>query len=215
MKKPDTKKRKYDSSRRKAQARETRRLIVESAKTLFITRGYDGTTIDAIAEKASVSPETLYAVFKNKRNILKHLLDVSIGGDDQPIGLMVRPEQQAVLQASNPNQQIEMFAHGITEILVRVAPLFEVLRTAAKMDKELQTLAGHMLKERLENMTMLVEQLKKNGGLRDELEIPQAAELVWTITSPEVFLLLTRDQGYSQEKYIQWLKTNLGLMLLQ
>ncbi len=215
MKKPDTKKRKYDSSRRKEQARETRRLIIESARTLFIEKGFDGTTIDAIAEKAAVSSITLYAVFKSKRNILKNLLDLSIGGDDQPIHLMDRPEQQAVLKGNNPEQQIHMFAFGITEILTRVAPLFDILRVAAKMDEELEKLVRNLLKERLENMTMLVEQLQKNGGLRDGLEISTAAELVWTITSPEVFLLLTRDQGYSQEKYIQWLETNLERLLLE
>ncbi len=215
MKKPSTKKRKYDSSRRKAQAKETRRLIVESARTLFMERGYDGATLDAIAEKASVSPVTLYAIFGNKRNILKHLLDISIGGDEQPIRLMDRPEPQAVLRHSDPAEQIHMFSTGITDILTRVAPIFDVLRVAAKMDAELELLVRNMLRERLETMTMLVEQLEKHGGLRDGLEISAAAELVWTITSPEVFLLLTRDLQYSHEKYIVWLDTNLTRLLLK
>lgn len=214
MKKPDTKKRKYDSSRRKAQARETRRLIVDSARSLFIERGYDKSTIDAIAEKAAVSSETVYAVFGNKRNILKHLLDISIGGDDQPIHLMKRPDPQAVLLATDPVLQIQMFAIDITGILERVAPIFEILRTAAKMDSELESLVRHMLKERLENMTMLVEQLKKNKGLRKEIQVTEAAELIWTITSPDVFLLLTRDLQYSSEKYGKWLETNLKRLIL-
>jgi AcrR family transcriptional regulator len=207
-------KRKYDSSRRKFQAQETRRLIVETSRSLFIELGYDGTTIDAIAGAAGVAPETVYAVFQNKRKILWHLMDISIGGDDQPIHLMDRPEPQAVLYDPDPVHQIMMFSQGITEILNRAAPIFEVLRTAAKTDKEFADLVQNLLKERLENMTLLVEHIAKNGGLRNGLNISAGAELVWTITSPEVFLLITRDRKNSKEYYSTWLQVTLTQLLL-
>lgn len=214
IKKPATTKRKYDSRRRKAQARETRRQIISSARILFIQKGYDGTTIDAIAELASVSSETIYAVFGNKRKILWRLLDISIGGDDESISLMERPNPQAVLANSNPLQQVQLFSKDITEILARVAPIFEILRTAAKVDEELDQLLQTMLAQRLENMTMLVKQIAKNGGLRKELDIESAARTVWAITSPEIFLLMTRDQLFSNEMFQQWLYANLSRLLL-
>jgi len=67
--KPRTK-RAYNSSRRKEQALQTRRQIVEAARSLFIARGYAGATIEAIAQEAGVAPETVYAAFGNKRAIL-------------------------------------------------------------------------------------------------------------------------------------------------
>jgi len=196
------------------QAQATRRQIAEAARSLFIERGYNGTTINAIAQAASVASETVYAIFGSKRKILWHLMDISIGGDDQPIRLMDRPEPQAVLHDTDPLHQIMMFARGITEILVRAAPIFEVLRTAAKTDKEIAGLVRNMLKERMENMTTFAQHVANNCALREELNIPQAAELVWTVTSPEVFLLLTRDRGYSKEQYTDWLYTTLSRLLL-
>ena len=77
-------KRKYDSSRRKAQARETKLRITEAARSLFLEHGYVGTTIEAIAVDARVSRETIYGIFQNKQNILTFLLDISVGGDDLP-----------------------------------------------------------------------------------------------------------------------------------
>jgi AcrR family transcriptional regulator len=207
-------KRKYDSSRRQLQALETRRQIVETARSLFIELGYDGTTIDAIADAAGVAPETVYAVFQSKRKILRHLIDISIGGDDQPIRLMDRPEPIAVLHDADPLHQIMMFSQGITEILKRVAPIFEVLRTAAKADKEFADLVQNLLNERLENMTTLVQHIENNGGLRDGLNISSGAELVWTISSPEVFLLLTRDHKNSLDYYSTWLQVTLTRLLL-
>ena len=45
-------KRSYRSPRREAQAQETRALILASARALFTSRGYAGTTIEAVAAEA-------------------------------------------------------------------------------------------------------------------------------------------------------------------
>ncbi len=214
MAKPIPTKRKYESSRRQAQARETRRQIAEAARGLFFERGYSGTTIDAIAQAAGVASETVYSIFGSKRKVLSHLMDISIGGDDQPIRLLDRPEPQAVLHDTDQRAQVMMFSQGITEILARAAQLFEVVRSAAMTEKEIADLLQNLLKERLENMTTFVMHLASNGGLREGMDIPLAGEMVWTITSPEVFLLLTRDRNYSKERYTTWLEAILTRLLL-
>jgi len=61
---------------------------------------------------------------------------------------------------------------------------------------------------------MFVKHLASNGGLHEGMDIPLAAEMVWTITSPEVFLLLTRDRNYSKGRYSTWLETTLTRLLL-
>ena len=54
---------------RQRQALQTRRLISEAARDLFLERGYAATTMDAIAGEAGVAVSTVYAIFKNKRAI--------------------------------------------------------------------------------------------------------------------------------------------------
>lgn len=214
MTKPTPPKRKYESSRRQAQARETRRQIAEAARSLFFERGYSGTTIDAIALAAGVASETVYSIFGSKRKVLSHLMDISIGGDDQPIRLLDRPEPQAVLQDTDQRYQVMMFSKGITDILARAAQLFEVMRSAAMTEKEIADLLQNLLRERLENMTTFATHLASNGGLHEGMDIPMAGEMVWTLTSPEVFLLLTRDRNYSNERYATWLEVTLTRLIL-
>src|SRR5487761_182724 len=72
----------YDSPRRREQARATRRAVLEAARALFIAGGYVGTTIDAIAQGARVSTETVYGIVGTKRSLLSELVDVSIAGTD-------------------------------------------------------------------------------------------------------------------------------------
>jgi len=205
-------KRKYDSSRRKAQARETRLQITEAARKLFFERGYAGATLESIAQEAGVAAETIYATFGSKSAILGFVLDLSIGGDDQPIGILERPEPQKVMQDSDQGLQLAGFAQGIAQIMQRAAPVFEVMRIAAKTEPEIDQRLKRTLHERLENLTRFVQFVASNGPLR--MTVPEAGELVWTMTSPEVFLLLTRDRGWSPEKYASWLEESLKRLLL-
>jgi AcrR family transcriptional regulator len=177
-------------------------------------RGYGGTTIDAIAEKAGVASETVYAIFKNKRNILSFLFDISIGGDDQPVRLIDRPGPQAVLHETDQPRQIAMFARDITEILSRAAPVFEIMRVAAKTEPEIAGLVQRLLKERLQNMTMVAKSIDANGSLREGLKPSSAAETIWSLTSPELYQLCTVDLGWTKEKYAQWLMETLTRLLL-
>jgi TetR/AcrR family transcriptional regulator of autoinduction and epiphytic fitness len=214
MSKNSPKKRKYDSSRRKAQARQTRLQIVEAAHRLFVEKGYAGATIEAIAQEAGVAQETVYAIFGNKRSILAFLLDISVGGDDQPVRVMDRPKPQAILHEADQHQQLAWFSQDITEILSRVGPVFEIMRSASKLEPEMMELLQKMLAERLQNMTRFVQSVSAHGPLRAGMDETSAGEIVWAMSSPELFQLLNVDLGWSKEKYALWLADTLTRLLL-
>lgn len=206
--------RKYDSSRRQAQARQTRLQIAEAARALFLERGYGGTSIEAIAEKAYVAPETIYATFKNKRNVLSFVFDIAIGGDDEDIRLLDRPDPQAVLKETDQRRQLTLFASDITKILHRAAPVFEILRIAAKTEPEIAELVQRLVRERLANMSMVAKHVAANGPLREGLNRVRAAEVIWSMTSPELYILLIRDLHWTDEQYTPWLTETLIRLLL-
>lgn len=208
-------KRKYRSQRRREQARETRRLILAAALELFSEYGYAGATIEAIAQQAGVSPLTVYNNFGNKRSVLAGLIDVSVGGDDRPMPLMQRPGPQAVLQEKDPTVQVHRFASDIAGILARVAPVFEIMRTAAKTEPEIAELLESILAERLHNIGIFVQHVSDHGPLRAGLDEARAAEIVWAIASPEMYRLLTGDRGWSQEQFAVWLGDTLTRLLLE
>jgi AcrR family transcriptional regulator len=207
-------KRPYNSTRRQAQARQTHQQIAGAARRLFTERGYTGATIEAIAHAAEVAPETIYATFGNKRKILAYLMNIAVGGDEEPIGLLDRPEAQATMGESDQRRQLSLFAHSITSILERVAPIFAIMRAAAKTEPEIADLLERILQERWQNLGTFVQHVAANGSLREGLLMPQAVDTVWAITSPEVFTLLTVDRGWSKEQYIDWLATSLIRLLL-
>lgn len=207
-------KRKYNSSRRKAQSLETQAQITEAARELFIERGYLGTSIDSIAKEAGVAPETIYALFGNKKAILARVMDVSIVGDGQPIPLLAREQIREVEFETVQTRQIEMFAKRIQMIMARVAPLFEVMRSAAKTEPEIGALLKKYLGGKMEGMGYFVDCLLANGPLRSDLSKLTATETLWTLTSAEVYNLLTVDRGWSAKEYELWLSQTLIRLLL-
>jgi len=206
--------RRYDSSRRQQQARQTRRLVLEAARELFIDRGYAGATVEAIAQQAGVAAETVYAAFGSKRKVLARVIEFSVGGDDLDVPLMQRPGPSAVLQEVDPTRQIELFAADITAILQRVAPLFPILRTASKTEQEIDSLLQTLLEGRRRNLSIFIQHLESHGPMRAGLDPEQATDLAWALSSPDVFNLLTVDRGWSTGRFEAWLADSLIRLLL-
>ena len=92
MNRPVNRVRSYDSTRRQEQARQNRAANLDAARAHFLTHGYQGTTVSAVAVDAGVSVETVYKAFANKAGLLKAVFDVTLAGDDEPVPMMDREE---------------------------------------------------------------------------------------------------------------------------
>ncbi|MDQ3004744.1 MAG: TetR/AcrR family transcriptional regulator [Chloroflexota bacterium] len=215
MTKLNSSKRKYDSTRRQAQADETRRQILTAAHKFFIERGYAGATIETIAIEAGVAPETIYAIFKNKGKILISLINfLSASKAEEKIPLLQRAGPQAVAQEHDQRRQLQLFAQVVANNLEGNASISEIILVAAKTDQNIEKIMQQFIKQRRQHMAVAVQQIAANGQFRDNMDEEYATDTVWALASPEVFLLLTRDLGWSKDKYEQWLVDTLIIVLL-
>src|SRR6185503_19366966 len=180
-------KREYDSSRRQAQANETRRHILEAARKLFTERGYAGATAEAVAAQAGVSAQTIYAIFKNKKKLLVSLMNVSPAtGMEDHTPMSEHTNVQAVGQEHDQRRQLQMFAQVVANNLNQVAGVFEVIADAARIEPDFERIVQKLNKQRLEHMTFAVQQIAANGPFRINMDETHATDIVWTLTSGEV-----------------------------
>jgi hypothetical protein len=135
-------------------------------------------------------------------------------GDGEPIPLLVRSQIREVEFEKDQRRQIQMFASRIRLIMSRVAPLFEVMRSAAKAEPEINDILKNYLEGRLQGMGYFIDCLLANGPLREDLSKLTAIETLWMMTSAEVYNLLTVDRGWSGEEYEAWLASTLTRILL-
>ena len=64
--------------RREAQVERNREVLVAAARRVFLTRGYHGSTLDAIAAEAGFSKGVVYSQFESKADLFLALLDERI-----------------------------------------------------------------------------------------------------------------------------------------
>ena len=196
-------KRSYSSAKRENQARETRRSILAAAQTLFVARGYTATTIQAIAEQACVAVQTVYAAFGNKRELLRHLIESTIAGDDEPMPITERTEARAVADEPDARRRAELDAALSRSIIERVAPIVRVAEEAAASDPELAAMMDVVKAARRKEMIASVKILAGPDGLRVSRE--EAAATLYVLYSPQVADMLMGDHGWSPRRYERWL----------
>lgn len=209
------KKRSYESSGRQAASAETRQRIVDAGRELILQRGYRATTIAAVAERAEVNVDTIYQLVGRKPVLLRELIEQAISGQDHAIIAEERSAIMAIRAEEDPALKLEMYARAIRETHSRLAPLFVALRDAAATEPEAMTVWRTISDRRSTNMGKFIREIDEAAGLRSEISIDDAADSLWVTNSPEVFLMLTEERGWSPDHYERWLSATWKRLLLR
>jgi TetR/AcrR family transcriptional regulator of autoinduction and epiphytic fitness len=196
-------KRSYSSVTREAQARQTRRSILDAAYALFVATGYSATTLKGIADRAGVAAPTVYAVFGTKRELLRQLIECTIAGDDEPSPITARAAAQDVAAEPDPRRRAELDAALSRAIIERVGPIVRVAVEAAASDPELAAMMEAVKAARRQEMTASAEILAGPDGLRVPRD--EAAATLYVLYSPQVADMLISDYGWSPHRYERWL----------
>jgi AcrR family transcriptional regulator len=207
------KKRKYDASRRRAAAVQTRAAVLRAARELFTSRGYAATPVAEIARAAGVSVDTLYETVGRKPQLLLAVLDMELAGADTPVEAEQRDYVRQIRAAPTAVAKITTYTDALARLLPRTVPLLESLRTAGQTDPACAEVYQAVRERRAANMRLFAADLRGTGELRDDLGDDTVADLVWSMNAPEYYLLLT-SRGLTPEQYAAtvrevWLRTLL------
>jgi len=214
MSPPEQARRPYNAEGRRAQARATRERILETARTLFVARGYAAVSVADIAAAAGVSVPTVFAGFRSKANLLKEATETALVGDADPVPLHDRPAMRHVVQGSTARDVLHRLAALIAEGGPRVAPVYGVLHAAADADPEIARLAATLDAQRLEGATRLAQVVLDRLGDTDPDRLAEVRDTIWTLNSPLLFGLLVTQRGWSPERYGAWVARALTALLL-
>jgi len=207
-------KRRYDASRRLEQAAATRRAVLDAARDLFVDNGYSATTVTDIARRAGVSIDTVYATVGRKPALLRELVETAISGTEQAVPADQRGYVARMHDAANARDMISIYAQAITAIQQRLAPVFLALRDAAGIDAACAALWTEIAERRATNMRRLASDLRAKGGVRSDLTDDQVADVIWSMNSPEYWLLLVRDRAWTPDQFAAWLTDAWSRLLL-
>jgi AcrR family transcriptional regulator len=191
----------YRSRLRAERAADTRERIAIAALELFTEHGFGGTTITAIAERAGVAHQTIYATFGTKAAIL--------------LALLARLEENAgasqwrdrIAAADNPAAKLEAFAHWSASMYATSKATITAAQGAVG-DPAILQLRDEANGHRRQALTALIDTLANREALAAGLSRQQAVDRAWLLTSIELYLAAIDGCGWTDIDYARWL-TNL------
>lgn len=189
----------YQSPVRRKQAEQTRTRILAGSRWLFARQGYAETTIDAIADRAGVSPQTVYAAFGSKAAVLAALLEslVATVRQDEALTTVVTAEERL--------QRCARMARRIYDALR------DVLSLADNLSGEVADVARAREQVRFASLAGVIEALSSAGRLGRYPDRAVAHDLLWSLTGPEMYRRLVVERGWPPDRY----ETELGELLIR
>jgi AcrR family transcriptional regulator len=205
--------RRYHSPTRTAQAQATRQRILDAGLELFLDRGYAGTTVAAVAERANVVPETVYLACGGKRGLLKDVIETAITGEEDSAARYDGTWWDALASIPSARVRLEKMVEYSCGVLARTSPIHVVIRGAADKEPFAAALGRRLLHDRVAAQTERIRRYLEDG-LRPGMSPSEAGERYCVLTSPEVHHLLTVEFGWSTEQHRSWLGQLLETDLL-
>ena len=195
------------STYRQVQAQMTRDRIVDAARALMAERGWAGTTIDAIAQKAGVAPATVYSAFGNKLAIIEAMREVMLR--DSKIPELTR-EAKAEPDAS---RRLELWAKSIRQQMESSYDIISIHRQAARADPHFAVEYRKVLDNRARHFGEFIGELR--DGLAKDIDTRTATDLLWAFGNEELWRELVEERGWSPDRYEQWLAATLVAQLIK
>jgi len=191
---------------RQRQALETRRIIVEAARVLFLDQGYAATTIEGLALQAGVSVSTVYSVFGSKRGILRGIREAWHQESH------IRDVIFSTARDVDPASRLDRLAHATRRQWETGADVVSIYQGAVAADREAASELAEALQGRRSGFDALVASLR--SGLRPGLSLDQAASVLRALCLPEVHAELVGQSGWTEDAYEAWLAATLKRELL-
>jgi AcrR family transcriptional regulator len=200
---------------RSEKARLTRGRILDAAGELFVRDGYGITSLQDIADLAGCAVQTIYYSFGNKQTVLKELVDRTVAGDDEPVATMDRAWFREAMAATTAAGHLRLHVRGTKAVLGRVAPIMKVLEAAAAADPAIGALWPSGEDPRLTVLTVAATSLLSKPGARSNLTVERAADILFGLLSPELYLLLVAARGWSPAEWETWILDTLEPQLCE
>ena len=180
-----------------------------AALEAFETRGYHEVGLEQIGKAAGLSRQSVYVHFGSKAQLVTDL--VAWVEERERLGDLL----SGVFEATTGREALLRLidVHAVFEKKIeRMAIVIDHGRGTAP---ELQDLYADRMGRRYQGMRAILAWVKSDGDLASGWTIDTATALVWTLTAPPTFRLLTTEQGWTPKKWATQTKKVISSTLLQ
>lgn len=189
----------------------TRVRIVEAAAELFSVNGYAGATLQAIADRAGVSVETV-GLAGPKRVLLKAAFDASFASSADAFPASGSPVYITLAAVMSFPDAVREYARVMAAAIVRTSGLWVAFQAAADTDGRAAVLFAEVRERRRMEFTRTAQWLA-DQGIVDQRTVPLLVVEFFAVASHEVFLVLHAECGFGVREFTDRLTLQLFNLL--
>jgi len=183
--------------RRERQKSETRDKILDAARELFVTEGYDGVSMRRVAEKIEYSPTAIYVYFADKQELFHELCQQDYA--------RLADVFQSSQMSSDPIERLRQIGSTYTEFGVRYPNhykfMFMTPHPPHSPDEEDREVMGNPEVDAYAFLKWAVQQAIDAGRLRGEL---QDAELISQTLWASVHGVISLEIAKCSDPWVDW-----------
>jgi AcrR family transcriptional regulator len=204
-----SRRRSYNSPRRREQAEATRAQIAAAARRLFAARGWAGTTVRDVAIEAGVAEPTVYATYGSKAGLARALIEAV---ETQAEICQSLSELRAAQQ--NPARQLAVLVHFDRRLFERGGDVIGLMRDADRADPELHA-AYRDGRNGADQVRRAIFAAWPTETFRDGVDAALAADYFAALCNIDVYRVLTQERGWPVDQVERWWRESLTLLLLR
>lgn len=167
----------------------TKERILDEALTLFSQNGYDGTSVEQIAEKVGIKATSLYKHYKGKEDILNAIIDNAEARYEESFGSEKHIGRLPESKESFVRVTMEKISFTMHDPMIRKIRKF-LVQEQFRSERLAKITTRHQL-DGLQGMyTKIIEGMMSKGLIKED----NAALLATELTAPVVLLIAKADR---------------------
>ncbi len=183
--------------RRERERLETRDLILEAARELFLAEGYEGVTMRKVAEKIEYSPTAIYVYFADKEDLFRELCHQDFA--------RLSAALHEIGRQPDPLQRLRTIGQGYIEFGVRYPNHYKLMFMTPHPfsgpndhDREVK---GNPEKDAYAFLKQTVQEVIDRGVLREDLNDAElVSQTLWAAVHGVISLQIAKQDDY----WVEW-----------
>jgi AcrR family transcriptional regulator len=183
--------------RREREKSETRDKILDAARELFISEGYEGVSMRKVAEKIEYSPTAIYVHFADKEDLFRELCH-------QDFGQLAEVFQSATMPL-DPVERLKHIGRTYVDFGVRYPNHYKLMfmtpHPVAELDEQDLEIKGNPEVDAYAFLKLTVQQAIDAGHFRDDMKDPDLiSQTVWAAVHGVISLSIAKCNDH----WIDW-----------
>lgn len=185
--------------RRQEYAEATRQAILDAARRLFAEKGFFATRVEDIAAEARVSPATVYAVGGGKQGLMQKLIDL------WSTAPAIRATDEDILRLTDPVAILRLVSARARGMREDYGDIMRTILATAPNEPAVAAFTRQANVVYRDALTRIAQRLADLGGLRDDVDVARATDILWLYYGYAGLFAMHDDNGWSWDQAEEWL----------